>query len=79
MMNYESYMIPGPKAKGPPGPKGPPEWGEGRHNNKDIQNSFTKTKDLVEQRKTVNAEEMETVKTRTEFPETWLWETIKIK
>lgn len=70
MMNLESIGVPGPKREGP---KGPPEWGEGR------QNSFTKIKYLVEQRKNVNAEETESVKTRTEFPETWLWHTIKIK
>ena len=69
-------IMPGPEGEGR---KGPPESGEGRQNNKDIQNSFTKIKDLVEQRKNVNPEETETVKTRTEFPETWLWETIKMK
>ena len=46
MMNLESIGVPGPKREGP---KGPPEWGEGRQNNKDIQNSFTKIKYLVEQ------------------------------
>ena len=77
MMNLESIGVPGPEREGP---KGPPEWGEGRQNNKDIQDSFTKIpKYLVEQRKNVNAEETESLKTRTEFPETWLWHTIKIK
>ena len=43
MTNSESMIMPGPEGEGR---KGPPESGEGRQNNKDIQNSFTKIKTL---------------------------------
>ena len=59
------------------GPLPPPMWEE-----ESILKSKkfrTKITEAVVRRQNANTEEKKTVKTRTEFPETWLWQTIKIK
>ena len=68
--------IPGPRGNVR---KGPLKWGKRRHKNRKKEKSITKLTEAVVQQQNVNAEEKETVKTRTEFPETWLWQTIKLK
>ena len=52
-------------------------WGKGRIRDSKI--FRTKTTEAVVRQQNANTEEKKTVKTRIEFPETWLWQTIKIK
>ena len=73
MMGLKANIPPGPeeeeRRKVPP----PPMRG-------DVRQLFrTKITEAAVRRQNANAEEKKTVKTRTEFPETWLWQTIKIK
>ena len=59
------------------GPLPPPMWEE--ENILKSKKIRTKITEAVVRRQNANTEEKKTVKTRTEFPETWLWQTIKIK
>ena len=73
MMGLKANILPGPEEEGRRKVPPPPMRGDVR------QLFITKITEAAVRRQNANAEEKKTVKTRTEFPETWLWQTIKIK